>query len=75
MEARELTTKEEKAITKLKTAAKGWPQTISLFSFSGTLLVVDTQTNQVFQTIANIPSDGGDPGAVEVDEVTFLKPL
>jgi len=64
---RDLTRDEENAINALKRLAKRWPQTLHLFSWSGSLVVMDASMvpseKAVFTTIVGIPNDGGDPDA------------
>lgn len=59
---------EEAAIRSLERLAKRWPQSLTLFSWSGSLTVVksDDMGNDGFHsdrthTIFGIPNDGGDP--------------
>lgn len=63
--ARELTSDEHRAVRSLKRLAKTWPSTLKLFSWSGTLVVMDahmeTGQNAVLDHITGIPNDGGDP--------------
>jgi len=66
---RELTIEEEKVIKSLKRLAKKWPKSLKLFSWSGTLCVMDNTieldnvraNDLIFDTILGIPNDGGDP--------------
>lgn len=66
---RELTTREAKAVAELKRLAKHWPQTLKLFSWSGSLVIFDIEhpshegiaNDEVLETIHGIPNDGGDP--------------
>ncbi len=63
---------EAKAIRALKRLAKTWPQSLLLFSASGTLCVMPNEgaeeggnelgrdPSRVIETIAGIPNDGGD---------------
>lgn len=59
-----VTKEEQKAIASLKRLAKKWPDSISLFSWSGSLQVfkeVDGKS-AVIESIGDaIPNDGGDP--------------
>lgn len=67
-----LTDDERKAIGSLRRLARRWPQTLELFSASGTLCVVRAgdprmdhtypgdRTLAVIDTIDGIPNDGGD---------------
>lgn len=63
--ARALTDREAKAIAALQRLAKHWPKTLKLFSWSGTLMVMDadlpTGAGAELATIYGIPNDGGDP--------------
>jgi hypothetical protein len=63
--SRELTKEEVNAIRALERLAKKWPQTLQLFSWSGSLVVMDAGMvpgeAAVFTTIIGIPNDGGDP--------------
>lgn len=52
-----------KAITKLKNLATQWPDGISLFSSSGSLLVIKDDNGEILEYIYGIPNDGGDPGS------------
>ena len=59
-----ITKEEEKAIKALERLAKKWPESLSLFSWSGHLIV--TKFNQEgiecdIGTISGIKNDGGDP--------------
>lgn len=61
-----LTTEEKAAIRSLQRLAKKWPRTLSLLSWSGTLVVVPTAERDEPHadrsiTILGIPNDGGDP--------------
>ncbi len=62
---RKLTPDEAKAIAALRRLAKTWPQTLSLFSWSGSLIVMDaTMTPGAaaeLEAIHGILNDGGDP--------------
>ena len=64
----DLTDEERKAIAALERLAKRWPQSLKLFSWSGTLCVIRADTSlldnpeaAVITTIDGIPNDGGDP--------------
>lgn len=56
---------ERRAIARLEKLAETWPQTLTLFAWSGTLVVFrseDMPGNDVpSHTIFGIPIDGGDP--------------
>jgi hypothetical protein len=59
-----ITLKEAAAIRSLKRLAKKWPQSLGLFSWSGTLIIVKRNSDDIDASIAhipNIPNDGGDP--------------
>ncbi len=62
---RELEPQEVAAIRKMKRLAARWPQTLKLFSWSGSLVVMDAAMPPgeaaIFTGIPNIPNDGGDP--------------
>ncbi len=69
---RPLTRAEAKAIADLKALARRWPQTLRLFSWSGSLVVfkedewaarkeADEMNDYTVDTIVGIPNDGGDP--------------
>jgi hypothetical protein len=67
---RELTFDESHAIQGLKLLAKGWPKSLMLFSWSGTLTVMRSDADlsdslsaneAVLATISGIPNNGGDP--------------
>ncbi len=64
----DLTTQEKRAITALQRVASKWPDSLSLFSMSGSLYVVptedkraDTTTSRRAVPIFGIENDGGDP--------------
>jgi hypothetical protein len=60
-----LTDEERRAITALHRLAKRWPQTLKLFSWSGSLCVmrvgVSPSNDAILTSISGIPNDGGDP--------------
>lgn len=67
---RDLTDEEQRAIDSLKRLAKRWPQTLKLYSWSGSLVVVSNDASLldsydpndlILDTIDGIPNDGGDP--------------
>jgi hypothetical protein len=62
---RDLTPDEEAAIRSLKRLAKKWPQSLKLFSWSGSLVVMDADMPPgeaaELASIEGIPNDGGDP--------------
>lgn len=72
---RPLTAEEEKAIASLKRLAKRWPRSLTLFSWSGSLVIFKTDewdgrndasprtdaNDYVVDGISGIPNDGGDP--------------
>ena len=75
MPSRDLTDDEAKAVRSLERLAKKWPDTLQLFSWSGTLHVMLTEdVHECFladggyqdasiTTIPGIRNDGGDPNA------------
>lgn len=62
---RRLTKAEVDAITALQRLADKWPNTLKLFSWSGSLLVMDANMTPgplaELAAIHGIPNDGGDP--------------
>lgn len=63
----DLTAEEKQAITALQRLAKKWPQTLVLFSMSGSLVIMDRDdfcANSAYAEelarIKGIPNDGGD---------------
>lgn len=59
-----ITPEEAAAIRSLKRLAKKWPQSLKLFSWSGTLIVVKRNSDDIgaeIASISGIPNDGGDP--------------
>lgn len=63
---RELTADEQRAVRSLKRLAKKWPQSLKLFSWSGTLVIMDNDMESgsaavLEDHIPGIPNDGGDP--------------
>lgn len=73
--ARNLTKKEQAAINRVEKAFKDFPKTLQVFAFSGTMMIVDMKTKQIFMTILAVSADGGDPGTVEENGVEFLDSL
>ena len=64
----ELTDEERRAIASLERLAKRWPQSLRLFSWSGTLCVIRSEADlleepeaNVITTIEGIPNGGGAP--------------
>jgi hypothetical protein len=61
-----LTANEERAIRSLKRLAKTWPDSLVLFSQSGSLMVAHNRPGEpvlqadFIEHIAGIPNDGGD---------------
>lgn len=63
------TADEQRAIDSLKRLARRWPQSLTLFSWSGSLVVVHTDEYRSdmaandwdSEQILGIPNDGGDP--------------
>lgn len=62
---RPLSANEARAISELKRLAKRWPKTLKLFSWSGSLVVMDANmeagAGAELDWIDGIPNDGGDP--------------
>ncbi len=62
---RDLTDEETRAIRSLKRLARKWPQSLVLFSWSGSLVVMDAKMEPneeaTLDFIDGIPNDGGDP--------------
>ena len=62
---RDLTPEEASAIKSLERLAKRWPETLKLFSWSGSLVVMDSDmepgSDAVLRWIVGINNDGGDP--------------
>lgn len=68
-----ITPQEQRAIVSLKRLAKHWPQSLMLFSWSGTLCVIKLNedggsplhgvdpNSAIVETIHGIRNDGGDP--------------
>ena len=59
-----ITKEEQKAIRKLENLAKKWPDTLELFSWSGTLCVIKDQS--IITSIAGISNGGGDPDDIDL---------
>ncbi len=59
-----ITKEEQKAIKSLERLAKRWPQSLSLFSWSGSLCVVKDGVS--FGAEIDILNDGGDPDEEEI---------
>ena len=60
----EITDEEARAIHSLKRLAKKWPQSLKLFSWSGSLKVTKLNNNRILSVVVDIediPNDGGDP--------------
>jgi hypothetical protein len=71
----EITKDEQKAIKSLERLAKKWPKSLSLFSWSGTLLVmkrIDDGRLGCVEEISGINNDGGDPSSNEVEQDTEI---
>lgn len=65
------TKEEQRAINSLKRLAKKWPDTLRLFSWSGSLTVwknADDGQPCVVDYVSGISNDGGDPSSDEVDQ-------
>jgi hypothetical protein len=74
-DGRPLTAREMKAIRDLQKLADRWPESLTLFSWSGSLVVfktdewsvrnvlgpLDDANDYVVENIYGIPNDGGDP--------------
>ena len=62
-----LTKEEQRAIKSLQKLARGWPDALTLFSWSGSLVVMKDAEgmNAVVSSIGGIPNDGGDPNVGE----------
>lgn len=60
----------QQAIEALEKLADKWPSGISLFSLSGTLVVINDD-RKILAKI-NIPSDGGDPGTERRKDGEYL---
>lgn len=64
-----LTAKEKRAISQLQMLAAGWPKTLTLFSWSGSLHVIKPgprrTMGQALVAAISIPSDGGDPNMTD----------
>lgn len=62
--SRKLSDEEHAAIAALGKLARKWPKTLRLYSWNGTLVVMDADVppseDAVFATILGIPNDGGD---------------
>lgn len=66
---------EQKAIIALKRLAKKWPNTLSLFSWSGSLCVMKrAEDGRLVDvgSITGIDNDGGDPSSDEVDQYALV---
>ena len=66
-----VTEEEQKALRSLLRLAKKWPQSLSLFSWSGTLVAMKDGPDGrgcTIITIPGIPNDGGDPSSDEVNQ-------
>jgi len=70
MTKRKLTCTRE-IISQLKAIEKCWPNNLMLFSWSGSLILVDTDTQEIIEDF-NIDSDGGDPDSYEENGKTYL---
>ena len=61
-----MNTKERRAVAALRKLADNWPQSLQLFSWSGSLHVLKpgpqlTINQALVATVMGIPNDGGDP--------------
>ena len=70
-----ITKDEQSAIKALQRLAKKWPDTLGLFSWSGSLCVVKTPAEEVgklrsktvvVESVMGIRNDGGDPSSDEM---------
>ena len=61
----------KRAIKKLRDLANEWPDGISLFSQSGSLMVVKTRDGEILAKI-DIPNDGGDAGTHMIEDKEYL---
>ena len=68
-----LSKQERDAIAALKHLAEKWPDTLMLFSWSGSLCVVSLDNGEVVAGIDGIPNDGGDPKNEIVNGISFLR--
>lgn len=72
----ELTLEEQKAIASMQRLAKKWPNTLQLFSWSGSLNILKDNGSEkcVVGHISGIRNDGGDPdeGYNQEPEITYL---
>jgi len=65
--SRELNYRERLAVAALQRLARRWPPSLKLFSWSGSLVIFDSDDDLsdanrgVLATIVGIPNDGGDP--------------
>ena len=72
-----LTKEEQKAIKSMQRLAKKWPKSLSLFSFSGSLIVCkysDDMIDCAVSSIDGIRNDGGDPENVEQSPEIHYEP-
>ena len=58
-------------ISRLKAIEKRWPDNLMLFSWSGSLILVDSDTQEILENF-NIASDGGDPDSYEENGKIYL---
>ena len=64
---------EQKAISRLQKLAKDWPDTLQLFSWSGSLHIVRLSDGEIVDTVSGIPNDGGDPNNETVNGISYLR--
>ncbi len=64
---------ERMAVIQLHKLAALWPSTLYLFSWSGSLVVARTDTNEIVAYIEGIPNDGGDPEDVTKGNRRYLQ--
>lgn len=63
---------EAAAIDELQELANKWPDTLFLFSWSGSLVAVRQDDGEVVAHIHGIPNDGGDPDSIRVDDREYI---
>jgi hypothetical protein len=68
-----LSKQERNAIAALKQLAEKWPDTLILFSWSGSLCVVSRDDGEVIAEIHGIPNGGGDPNNEIINGISYLR--
>ena len=68
-----LTKAERQSIHQLQKLAEDWPDTLELFSWSGSLCVVQISDGEVVATIPGIPNDGGDPNNETINGISYIR--